>query len=333
MAGKLGNFRFGVKRPPEGPFASHRAAGERTIALVFALYVLCFFRVTQLAETWARSRLWKGLMPLWPVAWLKRVNHEAGVDVLFAAALAAGLWVCLRPLNRLARLVFATAYFQVVALSLSLAKISHSDHASLWVVFLLCLAPGGNLRDLGRARFRHAWLTVFAGCQWMVALFYSLAGLWKLVGFVRAPTGWVSLLDYGGLGYSIAVKAGQTGGVSAPGQWLAAHPFPATVASWLVLYVQLFSVVAVTRPKVHRLWGAGLVGFHLATLIGMDIPFLQTMPLLAILWIGSPFVPQGASWREAWAELPVVKLALNVVNRVRRALSEIQYPEKSGSSV
>ncbi len=299
------------------------------MTLAFAIYVVCFFRVTQLAESWSRAREWKGLSPLWPIAWLKELPLERGVDLIFVLAFAGGVWVLLRPMSRLARVFFAVAYLQVVALALSLAKISHSDHVSLWVAFLLCLAPGGSRSDLGRAKFRNGWLTAFAGCQVMAALFYSLSGFWKLVGFLKAPTGWVSLLDYGGLSYSIGVKAGQAGGIPAAGAWLSAHPFLSTVGAWLVLYIQLFSLVAVFRPRVHRIWGVGLVAFHLATLVGMDVPFVQTMPLLALLFIGSPFVPRGDTWRGAFGQLPVARLTLEIVARIRRALGEIRYPEKS----
>ncbi len=312
------------------PFETHRRAAERVTHLVFAIYALCFFRLTQIANHWSEMRQWKHLA-LWPVAWMKRLPPGLGVDLLFVAALTTGLWVLLKPMSRWARVSFALCYVQALALSLSLGKISHSDHVSLWVAVLLCLAPHARASDLARARVRAGWLGTFAACQWMVALFYSLAGFWKIVGFLRTPPGSVSLLDFGGLGYSIGVKAGQTGSVSVMAAWLASYPWLSTLSVWLVLYFQLFSLLAVSRPKVHRVWGVGLIGFHLGALLGMEVPFLQTIPVLAVLWIGSPFCPERTTLKASLSELPLVKLALALVERLRHAHGEIRYPERSDS--
>jgi hypothetical protein len=311
------------------PFHSHRRAAERAAVLAFALYAVCFLRVTQLTVRWPEIRQWKALKPLWPVAWLKHLPPGLGVDLVFVSAIAAGLWVLCKPLSRLSRVVFAVSYLQVLALSMSLAKISHSDHASLWVAILLCLAPGGSPADLARARFRAGWLGAFAGCQMMVALFYSLAGAWKVLAFLHAPPGWVGLLDYGGLGYSIAVKAGQTGSISEAGRWLAGMPLLSTITAWVVTYLQLFSLVAIFRPRLHKIWGVGLIGFHLGSLVGMDVPFLQTVPVIALLWIASPFSPEKSSLAGDLAQLPVLRLGLGGLRRVRLALGEIRYPEKA----
>jgi hypothetical protein len=144
------------------------------------------------------------------------------------------------------------------------------------------------------------------------------------VSFAFPTPGEVSLLEYGGLSYTIGAKAGQSGGVSALGAALASHPALSTAAAGIVLYLQLFSLVAVARPRLHRIWGVGLIGFHLGALFGMEVPFLQTIPLLAVLWIGSPFAKTGPV-AAAFAELPIVRLSLNLLARVRTALQEIGY--------
>jgi hypothetical protein len=332
MAQDAGCLRSEMSSGATPLFVAHRRQAERAASLVFAIYGLCFFRLCQIVGHWSEIRQWKGAALLWPVAWMKRLPQGLGADLLFPISLAVGLWVLLQPLNRWARVAFAGCYLQALALSLSLAKISHSDHVSLWVALLLCLAPHGNPQSFSRIRFRAGWLSVFAGCQYLVALFYSLAGAWKLLGFLRAPPGWVSLLDFGGLGYSIGVKAGQTGKASFIGHALAAWPWLSTIGVWVILYLQLFSLVAVTRPRTHRIWGVGLIFFHLVTLIGMEVPFLQTIPMLALLWIGSPFVPEGSRLTTTLAELPLIRLAMVVVGRIKKALGEIHYTEDQSKS-
>jgi hypothetical protein len=81
---------------------------------------------------------------------------------------------------------------------------------------------------------------------------------------------------------------------------------------WLAaLYLEVFAIVAAFRPRLHLVWGAGLILFHVGVLLAMGILFLEPPLLLLLLFVLSPFA-RGEPNAEATLEsLPWLGPALS----------------------
>jgi hypothetical protein len=252
------------------------AAGDRALrseVILQAIYCVLFWRVLQLAKNWEAYWVWEGFSPVWPVGWLSRVPYHWGIGAIFALAIGASLLVVLRPASRASRVVFFLGFFQLVALANSFGKMNHPDHLGVWVAALFCFFS-------------------FSSVLAATGLFYSMAGMWKVVTWIHGSAGSVSLLSRGGLAHAVALRYAETGSLPVFGDFVITHPNLSTVGVWIATYFQLFALYAAFRPRLHKLWGVALIVFHLGAWLGMGVPFVPTMALLALLWIGSPYAPQ-----------------------------------------
>lgn len=286
-----------------------RTAALRTEVLVRAFYAFFPF--------WIATHL-DGLAPLWnpppgdwlwPVMWLDGVGPEVGAPILLIGFALSALLACLWPERRWVRGLLALTLFEVLALSFSFGKIHHLMHGWLFtaVIFAVFLPDAALAPARASRRDRVLALRAVGAAQAMLALTYSLAGVGKLLGSLyQLGLGQTSPLHPSALAIHIADRLLQTQPSTTLGPWMIAHGtwmWPAMLAT---LYLQTFAVVAVLRPRLHRLWAVGLIGFHLVTGLSLTIDFTPNILLLGLLGLGSPFAPSPVGWQAMLADLPGV---------------------------
>lgn len=151
--------------------------------------------------------------------------------------------------------------------------------------------PPDSLDHLCRSRSqRRSYLAIYFLAQSLIALFYTSSGARKAYyGFV-APEGAVSSFAHDALPLLVTQKWLQTGDHPLLADFFVHHLWLAWPAHLLVIYIELFALLAVFRPELHRLWGLVLLTFHLLVwpLLGM-----YQRVLVALLFICSPFAPQS----------------------------------------
>ena len=88
------------------------------------------------------------------------------------------------------------------------------------------------------------------------------------------------------------------------------------------VYLQLFALWVVFRPSLRRLWGLGLIAFHVGTYLVMAIDFSPSCLLLAVLLI-APAPGADPGWRARLQDLPVIGDAWRIVATRRHNTSRI----------
>ena len=132
----------------------------------------------------------------------------------------------------------------------------------------------------------------------MFLLSYSMAGSLKLVAGIKSlvagEMGNFSLLGFSSL---LADRMVQGRGSTILGEFFVDNPyfgFPIFVA---LIFLQAFSFPVAFFPRLHRVCGLTLIGFHLGTGLLMDIFFTTHILWAALFLVCSPFRIDRGTWR------------------------------------
>jgi hypothetical protein len=268
----------------------------------------------------------------WPVFWIRWVPPITAARVLIVLLFISAVACVLYPASRAARIALPVALLEVVGLRFSFGYFHHYLHIWLWLAAIFAAFPvDPKWREtLGeRPARRQQALAVFFLAQVMVAMFYTLSGLWKVArGFITPPD-YMSSFSVDALPAMVLER------------WIN-NPYPAVLQDvfvnnlWLgmpahlcVMYVETFALVAVFRPAMHRPFGLVLLFFHMMVWLLMGIAFWYQPAQLALLFVFSPFAASTESWRTDVRQLPVIG-DLIALWRPRRELAHAMTGRTSG---
>ncbi len=296
-----------------------RAAQGRLLIRAFYAFLL-FLAVSSIPELLGLTQP-RELNLLWPVAWLGSMDLASGVRCLFGflllASLAAAIWPGSRPL----RIAVFVGMLCFVALKNSEGKIGHSLHLPVLLAMILIVLPRGWERPGGSRVLQMSTLQVVAAAQMLLLLTYTMSGLGKLGGgLYECLSGQAHPLQMDGLARIVAERLLQTNSDSALGLWIIRHPW----VGWLLLpgaiYLQTTSLIAACRPSLHRVWGTALILFHIGNALILTIYFPQSVFLLGLFLLASPFAPASFDLRQIVADLPLLSFLSRVLPK-RAAIS------------
>lgn len=274
--------------------------------LVSAFYAVLFFFSFGDLFAWPEILGRTGLEPRWPVFWLRWVDTGGGIAFILWLHLAGGLLAVALCRFRAARIAVFVTLLEFLALRYSVGPVNHGDHLGLLLSFVLIFLPAGwHAYPTASRPVRAATLLVVSGCQAMIALTYSMSGLWKALGVVeQVLRGEVHYLAPQGLAQQVAAKLLSGGGVGPLGPWLIDHAWVGWPLMIAALYLELFALWAVPRPSLHQAWGLGLILLHVSTFLTMGVGFAQNVLWLALFFVLSPLRPATLSWRQMLRDLP-----------------------------
>ena len=292
-----------------------RRAFERSVLLVRVFYAASMMWALQHAQSWADYANRSAASPLWPAAWwFDRIDVRTGVNVIFTAYLVASALVLVLPERRLARAAYTLALLQYMALVNGFFKINHGLHAWLFVSAVLVLLPDGRWRARTRLADRHHFLSVVWCAQLVVLLFYTLTGVWKLAEAARQLlSGEVSAFHFQGFSLILANELLGSSADTVLGDLLVRYERVGWALFLGTMYLEGFSIVAALRPRLHRIWGIGLILFHVATQLAMVIAFHPNVLILGIFLVNSPFLPERLDVRAVLLDLPGVRFCARVL--------------------
>ena len=243
----------------------------------------------------------------WPVAWMSVVGVKAAAPWVIGFGFLGSSLGALAPERREVRVLVFLALFQTLALKFSFGKIHHLMHAWLFATFVFAVfLPNGAFDAANASRStRQASLLAFGGAQGALGLTYTLAGIGKFLGTAyQAALGEITPLHPSALARHVADRILQTHADSLLGQLMIDHSALIWPMMLATLYLQLFALWAVFRPRLHRLWAFGLVGFHVMTKLSMTIDFTPNIMLLGFLWAASPTASHRWDLRLMLADCP-----------------------------
>ncbi len=303
---------FGSRQPPASfaaPLKTVRDGAFRLEGVLRAFYVFpIFWFVTHLHEL--RPLLDPhGFELRWPVAWMAWFGVSNAAPWVIGFGFVATSLGALAPDRRWVRVAVFVALFQTLALKFSFGKIHHLMHAWLFATFVLAvLLPDGAFHpDRSSRSVRQASLLAFGTAQGALGLTYTLAGLGKLFGTAyQAALGQITPLHPSALARHVADRILQTHADSLLGAFMIENAVLIWPMMLATLYLQLFALWAVFRPRLHRLWAFGLIGFHVMTKLSMTIDFTPNVLLLGFLWAASPTAPGGWALRAMAVDFPLL---------------------------
>ena len=241
---------------------------------------------------------------LWPVRWLSGLDSWAIEWVVIGAFAAAGLSFQF-PTVRTFRALFALFFLCSVGIENSQGTMDHSYHAWLWLGICLVFLPGLNTKAPRRAG-KMAYLSVIAGAQTLILLFYSFAGFWKFFwGLGPLFQGIEGNFAPRGLAQQLANRILETGTVPLLGHFVITNYWLSYPMFLVLIYMQLVALFVALRPRLHLIWGYGLIVFHMGTWLLMEIYFPVHVLLLGLLFVMSPFRPERWTVREVLYDLPI----------------------------
>ncbi len=303
----------------EGVFAAQRRRFYQSYVLVQAFYGLQLYHLITSFSQWRGWLQLDRIEGLWPLFWAGGVAAPLVVNLVISTHALGSFLAIIFPHRRICRLLAFVGLFFSATLHNSFGKIDHGHHAWIYVTFVFVFLPDGDQEALARSRSaRQRYLLVFAGAQASFLMTYSLAGFWKLwVGVEQALAGDVGVLSLSGLAYLTADRLLQTSSHSLLGPLVIAYPWFSGPLMIGTIYFELFALVIIFRPSLLRTWGMIIVSFHLGTLLVLTIRFLPNVLLAAILLLAAPGPPQRSSVRAMVANLPLLRLAFDLVAHAR----------------
>lgn len=302
----------------EGIFSAQRRRFYQSYVLVQAFYGLQLYHLITSLGSWRGWLDLDRIEGLWPLYWAGSMAAPLVVNLVISTHALGSLLAIIFPHRRICRLLAFVGLFFSATLHNSFGKIDHGHHVWIYVTFIFIFLPDGDQEALAHSRSaRQRYLLVFAGAQASFLMTYSLAGFWKLLaGVDQALARDVGVLSLNGFAYLTADRLLQTSSQSVLGPWVITYPWVSGPLMIGAIYFELFAPVAVFRPSLLRLWGVMIVTLHLGTLLVLTIRFLPNVLLAALLLIAAPGPARSLSARATLANLPLVRLVLELRRHV-----------------
>jgi hypothetical protein len=305
-----------------------RASYNRAILLVRVFYGLSIYGVVSAIGTWPSNQRLTTASPLWPARWwFDWFQVSTSVNIIYIGWLAATLIVMLIPEQRLARFFYAFMLLQYMSFINGFSKINHDYHMWLFVAWVLILLPKGPWRKPRRISDRQYFLTVFWAAMFVMLFAYTLTGLWKIgVGTSALAHGRLSGFNLSGFSNIIGQNLLQTQPDTVLGKFFVRNEFAGWSLYTGTMYLETFSIIIAFRPRLHRIWGVGLITFHIGTQLAMAFTFGPNIMLLGLFFVGSPFAPDHIGFKETLLDLPVLHFISRRYQAVRRREHRVDAP-------
>lgn len=294
-------------------FARDNRAVERAMSIVPYLYFFLLFVAFSTTSQWFRSAPYapEKFDPIWPVRWLEQFPFDAAVDIVCLMFLAGMLTGAVFFSRRVARIIAFLSFWQFHAFLSSFGTFEHATVVWFYPLLFLTFLPDIWRTFEPTVAQKKTFLLAFFGAQAYTGIVYFLAGLgkvWDGVADLFAGNG--NFLSPDAFALHISYWLDNTGSTSVLGPLVVENPFVGWPFFLFMLYMQICTLWAVFRPTLHRVWGALLISFHIATFLTMNILFINSIFLLAALFLNSPFERPETTWRERMRDLPIFGLIL-----------------------
>lgn len=274
----------------------------------FVLLYFGFIRITQ----WERYIYSSLADPLWPVLWITPASITIGYSIILGLFMGGTLLAAIFPNQRICRILAFLGFFEYTAYVYSFGKIDHAWHIWILTAFIFIFLPSSKHESNNTSSFSKNFLLVFWFAQAFTLLTYSMAGLWKVAGIIEQfMNGEIHALLPQAMALHIADRLLSTNGTSLIGPWIIDNYWRGLLLLPGGIYIEFFSFYIAFKPKLHKIWGVLLILLHIGNYFILAIPFRDTILLLAILFLNTPFEKPHTPWQERIKDLPLIGFLLN----------------------
>ncbi|HET7098665.1 MAG TPA: hypothetical protein VFI61_00285 [Patescibacteria group bacterium] len=250
-----------------------------------------------------------GFFPIWPMSWVGSLPYPEVARIVFLFYLLAGFVATLFWSRRFAKILVFLAIFQIHALDSSFGYINHFFYLWLYVSFLFMFLPDTPIGKKISIEVIKKFLFVYWASQAVILLTYSFSGFWKIYwGIVAIFQGAIGSFSPYALSTHIAKTTIMEGRAYYFSNFMINNP----IFSWFfflgTLYIEFFSLWVAFKPNLHKVWGVVLISMHVGILLAMGIPFFESIVILCILMLNSPFAKEVISLNDILKDLPILNL-------------------------
>jgi hypothetical protein len=305
--------------PPKNLFKFQRSAFYSSYNLVRAFYAICVYLMASRASLWNQWPDVEYLTSIWPVFWIHLTGIKTGVLIILIGSAISALACLLFGNKRIFRIIWFIAIMNYVGFSNSFGKIDHGWHVVIAFSFLFIFLPEGNKEFIENSRIRmERYLTVFWGALALFMTFYTMSGICKIAGgAAQLAIGETSMFSTSSFALRIAHKMLAAKTEPILGDFFIKYERLGWLFFLSGIYIELFSIVAIFRNSLHRVWGLLLILFHVGVYLAMGIGFSINILFLAVFLCNSPFSPPKNEFRTALKNIPVVPTVLLLYNRLQ----------------
>lgn len=285
-----------------------KATGKAQIIVQFFYYGLLALAIWQMMN--ADRYLYLNtddFSPIGPVFWMRLLPYQHAVYLVLSIFLTFSLVAATCFRYRFGRVFGFLAVLQFSAYDSSFGHPSHLWYLWLYGAFwFLFLPKTWNIKSQTTPD-RRIFLLVIWSSQALVLLTYSMSGFHKVIGAIyQISKG--EIHAFSPLAFALHV-ADTMVTVKQPDNIVGNIFLQYPLAGWPLMligeYMLFFSFFVVIRPSLQKLWGIGLILFHIINDMVFRISFYQSPILLAILFFDSPFVRDGITLNDIIADLPI----------------------------
>ncbi len=293
-----------------GSALDHVAVGgidfEKAKALIpffyYFLFFIAFTRLEGLDYTIAEGAA--GFAPRLPLFWAQYVEYGVAVTVVLLGWVCTALFASVFPYIRAARILAFIGLFEYHALVSSFGSPNHQWDHWLWISFILIFLP--TLTREPSLDTRRTFSLVFWGAQAFLLLTYTMAGVGKLIyAVIQFSQGQAHAFSPDAGALYAATQLNLMHETVPLANIIISYPWVAWIPFLLLLELQTFALIAAFRPQLHRLWGFGLILFHLGTFLTMRAVFTAPSGLLLLFLLASPFAPEKQRWSDVLSSIPL----------------------------
>jgi hypothetical protein len=319
VAGTIRHLRSLPRQPLRATVAGQSRTYERAVVLVRAFYLLGLMLLIVETNQWTNLRAVATVDPLWPAWWVDTTDPGRHIDAILIAHAGATALAAFLPRLRTARVLVSLTLFQYLSVKFGFGKINHSSHAWLFTSVVFILLPTARSWRTPTPQLRRNVLQVVWSAQAILLFTYTLTGLWKFYYAIDAVLFSSNIGAFHPQGFSLIIAQDLllTNRATLLGEWFVEHRWVGWMLFNGTIYLQLTSLLASLRPRLHRLWGAGLIAFHFGTQLAMGFTFVPNIVLLGLFLVLSPWAPDRAVPLEVVADLPGIRLVLRTWQRVQ----------------
>lgn len=251
--------------------------------------------------------------PLWPIRLVEQLvgTEWLGYQIaLTAAGLLFALGAAAAPGIFVLRFGAFLHLFGHVAIRNSYGSINHGVHVLLLVGFALLFLPGRRHSQPHERNNVRRCLVALWMAQSVILLSYTLSGFWKI---------WYGRLE---LFTSDALTRilldrllAEADDIPLLLPFVAQHNWLAQSMWWATLYIEIFALLVVFRPHLHRPIGAVLMLFHITSDLLMNISFSLNIVMVGLFLLLSPLAPARFSLSRTVRSLPLVGIPFRIMKR------------------
>lgn len=244
-------------------------------------------------------------IPRSPLFWAPYVGYGTVVTVIFLGWTLSALLASLFPYARAARILAFIGFFEYHAFASSFGGPNHQWDHWLWISFILILLPAITREPSPDTR--RTFSLVFWGAQAFLLLTYTMAGIGKLAyAVIQFSQGQAHAFSPDAGALYAATQLTLMHETVPLADVIISHPWLAWLPFLILLELQTFALVVAFRPQLHRVWGFGLILFHIGTFLTMRAVFTAPSALLLLFLLASPFAPEKQKWNETLSSIPLL---------------------------